>query len=517
MTESRPPKRAMLSRRVLLAALPAAAAGAYLAGRVQGGGEATGRRIPGGLPVLDVRTFGATGDGSTDDRAAIQQAIDSAPRDGATVVFPPGTYLVGSSSVVVERPSIHLLGLGAARLLLPSAGDRSLLVRGTTDVLVTDLSFDYEGGVRSQGLAIQNSSKVVVRGCQFRTFGRYGVVVSGFDDEKDFRPCNDIRIEGCLFEDIGTVGLNVFPKRLSSNIEVVGNTFRRCGLRPSAEEQDGAAVKPGQFVLGGVCTGNVFEDCHNGVAVANWGTLVVAGNSFRDITDFAIAVNYSPHRIYGDAPFRSAVIASNVFTQSDGKLDRSVAINVNGGPPSGMEPGPVHLTANRAEGLKRGVYVHLSGPVKTLVVDGNTFSKTVISIQIDGGDGQGAAALTVRGNQVLAGRVASTVEVHGDGALVADNVFTSCGSVFLSPATPDGAMTVLGNAFREPRPQDEPAVAARMTAPGNYTWIRNVVEDAEAGLQAGFDADPTATVRALDNLVPAGIPTFTPRVRETTP
>lgn len=511
MTEPRPPKPAMLSRRVLLAGLPAAAAAAYIAGRVHGGGEARSPRLPGGLPLLDVRAFGATGDGSTDDRPAIQRAIDSAPSDGATVVFPPGTYVVEAPSIVVQRPSIHLLGLGVARLLLPRAGARCLLVKGTTDIRVTDLAFDYEGGVRSQGLAIQNSSRVVVRGCQFRTFGRYGVVVSGVDEDSDFQPCNDIRIEGCLFEDIGTVGLNVFPKRLSSNVEVVGNTFRRCGLNPSADEQDGAAVKPGQFVLNGVCTGNVFEGCHNGVAVANWATLVVAGNTFRDITDFAIAVSYSPHRIYGEAPFRSAVIAGNVFTQTDAKLDRSVAINVNGGPSDGTEPGPLHFTANRVDGLKRGLYVHLSGPVEALVIDDNSFSKTVMPIQIDGGEGQGAVALTLRGNQVAAGKAAPTVEVHGDGALVAYNVFIGCGSVQLSPATPDGAMTVIGNVFRDPRPTSDPAVAARMTTSGTYTLARNIVEETRSGLLAGFDAVPTAEVRASDNQVPANIPTFTSR------
>jgi polygalacturonase len=51
---------------------------------------------PAGILSYDVRAFGARGDGLTNDRAAIQQAVDSCARTGGTVTFPPGRYLTGS-------------------------------------------------------------------------------------------------------------------------------------------------------------------------------------------------------------------------------------------------------------------------------------------------------------------------------------------------------------------------------------------------------------------------------------
>ncbi|MBK7257769.1 MAG: glycoside hydrolase [Ignavibacteriae bacterium] len=48
----------------------------------------------------DVRDFGARGDGVTNDRAAIQRAVDSCGRTGGTVAFPPGRYLTGSIDLV---------------------------------------------------------------------------------------------------------------------------------------------------------------------------------------------------------------------------------------------------------------------------------------------------------------------------------------------------------------------------------------------------------------------------------
>jgi hypothetical protein len=59
--------------------------------------------------VFNVRDFGAVADGTTDDTAAVQRAIDAA-RAGGTVLFPPGTYRITS---VMIRPGIRYLGYGA--------------------------------------------------------------------------------------------------------------------------------------------------------------------------------------------------------------------------------------------------------------------------------------------------------------------------------------------------------------------------------------------------------------------
>lgn len=54
----------------------------------------TPRRLLDIMPHIDIRWFGAVGDGITDDTVAIQAALDSVGVDGATVYFPNGIYLV---------------------------------------------------------------------------------------------------------------------------------------------------------------------------------------------------------------------------------------------------------------------------------------------------------------------------------------------------------------------------------------------------------------------------------------
>ena len=48
------------------------------------------------VPVFDVRNYGATGDGTTNDAAAIQAAITAATGTGGSVLLTGGTYLSGT-------------------------------------------------------------------------------------------------------------------------------------------------------------------------------------------------------------------------------------------------------------------------------------------------------------------------------------------------------------------------------------------------------------------------------------
>ena len=102
--------------------------------------------------VINVMQHGATGDGKTDDTAAIQAAIDAVPASGGTVLFPPGTYIVapGKTVGIAIKSNLRLAGSGAASVLKikEHLGDWQRLLSpkelgGTVEnFAVEDLAFD---------------------------------------------------------------------------------------------------------------------------------------------------------------------------------------------------------------------------------------------------------------------------------------------------------------------------------------------------------------------------------------
>jgi hypothetical protein len=105
---------------------------------------------------LDVRQFGAKGDGKADDTKAIQTAIDAAASRGGAVFVPPGVY---ASAELQLRPHVSITGIPAwdyrspagsvIRLADPHAGCL-LNITGAFGATVDGISLD--GGMLGAGV-----------------------------------------------------------------------------------------------------------------------------------------------------------------------------------------------------------------------------------------------------------------------------------------------------------------------------------------------------------------------------
>lgn len=241
--------------------LASGAAGLAAMGCGQSGAQETGERRR-----VDVRRFGARGDGQTDDTAAFQAAHDALSAGGVIAVG-AGTYRISrvdisNRGVAVElAPDAVIRKLGeagpAARgiFVLEGLSDAQFVLRGgridlngegpmgigepgrlrnlyaaqtiptvralagpanaavfalrSTHINVADTVIENSG---ESGILLRNCSDTLVQGCRFRNLANYGVewslVPAGTDGGRGAMPDrarNHVR--GCSFEDLDDYGL----------------------------------------------------------------------------------------------------------------------------------------------------------------------------------------------------------------------------------------------------------------------------------------------------------------------
>lgn len=130
--ETTHPRREFLRKTLLLSALPLGAAVPFASLRAATMStalppmRAAANYVPPtrqrGSAVRNVRDYGAVGNGSHDDTAAFQSAINSLPADGGTVVVPVGTYKIDAVRGVKLRSRMHLKMDPNAKLVAAANG-----------------------------------------------------------------------------------------------------------------------------------------------------------------------------------------------------------------------------------------------------------------------------------------------------------------------------------------------------------------------------------------------------------
>lgn len=173
----------------IVGALPAATAGS---GSVLASGSSTSRTLSNRFAErVNVKDFGAVGDGTANDQPAIQAAITAAAA-GSIIYFPKGTYFLAESTGLTANKSLSFLGeKNSSTILLNKLVTIGINITGGTIFDFYNLNFLYNQGwydserTRHQGAiecvgGINQNGEVRIFNCNFKNIGA-GFYGGGFN------------------------------------------------------------------------------------------------------------------------------------------------------------------------------------------------------------------------------------------------------------------------------------------------------------------------------------------------
>lgn len=119
--------------------------------------------------VFNVQRYGAVGDGSTDDAAAFQAAIDAAEAAApATVIIPRATsdYVIGTA-LSIETDNVHIVGVGFPTVAASASLDVDTDSPDSAMFFFNGVDHCSIRGLKLDGSSATSSTGVMLRGCTY--------------------------------------------------------------------------------------------------------------------------------------------------------------------------------------------------------------------------------------------------------------------------------------------------------------------------------------------------------------
>ena len=216
--------------------------------------------------AINVKDYGATGDGTTADTVAIISAMSAASSAEKTLFFPAGTYACGQINIpsnirivgepgsiikrtgnygwtfaVFETPcdNVHIENLDFDNNAPGTSGThkRSIFMRNATNITIKGCKF-YNGydesiknlgpdGIYIQSLSPLTRNNILIEDCEITGFTRNGISVTD--------GVNGITISRCRFSENGLKGID-FEANVGSSTQVFDAQILNCDFINNGDE-----------------------------------------------------------------------------------------------------------------------------------------------------------------------------------------------------------------------------------------------------------------------------------------
>ena len=255
----------------------AASSGSSLVGFLQSGAGAVATTVQTKLrESVSVKDFGAVGDGVTDDTAAVQAAITYVGIAGGDVLFPPGTYLCASLSLLAN---VRLLGKNKSATLkssITTAFNAFITVDGVSNVCFENLTIDINLGVGTDGFGVvailHKTTSVAANDLSILSCNFIGNVIRPYYDNRCSIASRRVLIQNCYFLGKNTLTPKPPPFGQTSGAlrflsatgcgdwKIIDNLSRYCGGFVQIRH---FSVQAFDLFDSVVCTGNSITDILN--------------------------------------------------------------------------------------------------------------------------------------------------------------------------------------------------------------------------------------------------------------
>jgi hypothetical protein len=336
-------------------------------------------------PIFNIKDYGATGDGTTNDRTAFQTCLTAANAVGGGVVYIPlGRFrLAGNASeMLIMYSNTTIRGAGDGSVIF--FDDRDTVARSGNDMLscsnTSNIAFEH---FKIEGTALTYTNETNQKQCLTGSVID-GLRMIGVTIEKTrymataFSYVKNAVVIGNRLDYIVRDGIRFTN---SDNVIVTANNLRRVGDDAIALHSLDAATTPS---AGFVVTGNTLEACQ-GVKVLGAKILSIRDNIFRRTLRSPIVVEMPNTGTEGNTPQFYVDVCDNIITDTFGS--RGANYNILVGTKAGRSDGGTGtdygvtarpLDYNYINDINTGTVVNVG--MKGVRVSGNVIARTLKNV-----------------------------------------------------------------------------------------------------------------------------------------